>query len=270
MRGMQISCATPVTDGMVVNTQSPEREGDPGRRARVPADQPPARLPGVRPRRRVPAAGPDARVRSRRVALRRGEAPLREADPDQRSRAARPRALHPVRPLHALRRRDRRRPAHRLRRARRQRRRSSPTPTSRSRPTSPATRCRSARWARSPRARTASAPGPWDLADGRDVVPDVRGRVPRRAAEHVEPDRAPARRRLRAGEPGLAVRQGSLRLRVGALRRARARADGAQERRAGRGVVARGARRRGRRPAGGARHRGPVVDRGDRRCPRHQ
>ena len=28
---------------------------------------------------------------------------------------------------------------------------------------------------------------PWDLADGRDVVPDVRGRLPRRAAEHVEP-----------------------------------------------------------------------------------
>ena len=53
--------------------------------------------------------------------------------------------------------------------------------------------------------------------DGRDVVPDVRGRVPRRAAEHVEPHRAPARRRLRAGEPGLAVRQGPLRLRVGAL-----------------------------------------------------
>src|SRR5690349_24140182 len=35
------------------------------------------------------------------------------------------------------------------------------------------------------------------------------------------------------------LRQGSLRLRVGALRRPCARADGAQERRAGRGVVAR-------------------------------
>ena len=40
--------------------------------------------------------------------------------------------------------------------------------------------------------------------------------LPRRAAEHVEPHRAPARRRLRAGEPGLALRQGPLRLRVGA------------------------------------------------------
>ena len=73
----------------------------------------------MRPRRRVPAAGPDARLRAGRVALRRGEAPLREADPDQRPRAARPRALHPVRALHALRRRDRRRSADRLRRARR-------------------------------------------------------------------------------------------------------------------------------------------------------
>ena len=61
--------------------------------------------------------------------LRRGEAPLREADPDQRPRAARPRALHPVRPLHPLRRRDRRRPADRLRRPRRPARRSSPSPT---------------------------------------------------------------------------------------------------------------------------------------------
>ena len=66
--------------------------------------------------------------------------------------------------------------------------------------------------------------------DGRDLVHHVRGRVPGRAAEHVEPHRAPARRRLRAGEPGLALRQGSLRLRVGALRGSGARADGAQER----------------------------------------
>ena len=39
------------------------------------------------------------------------EAQLREADPDQRPRAARPRALHPVRPLHPLRRRGGRRQA---------------------------------------------------------------------------------------------------------------------------------------------------------------
>jgi NADH-quinone oxidoreductase subunit G len=112
-------------------------------------------------------------------------------------------------------------------------------PTSRSPRTSPATRCRSVPVG----ALTASAyrfrARPVGPPDGRDVVHDVRGRLPRRAAEHVEPHRAAARRRLRAGQPGLALRQGSLRLRVGALRRARARADGAQERRAGRGVVAR-------------------------------
>src|SRR6187402_2302640 len=49
-----------------------------GRRPRVPPHQPPARLPGLRQGWRVPAAGPDARVRSRRVALHRREAPLRE------------------------------------------------------------------------------------------------------------------------------------------------------------------------------------------------
>ena len=55
--------------------------------------------------------------------------------------------------------------------------------------------------------------------DRRDVVRDLRGRLPRRAAEHVEPRRAPPRRRLGAGEPRLALRQGSLRHRVGARRR---------------------------------------------------
>ena len=49
-----------------------------------------------------------------REPVRRGEAPLREADPDQRPRPARPRALHPVRPLHALRRRGGRRSADQL------------------------------------------------------------------------------------------------------------------------------------------------------------
>ena len=105
--------------------------------------------------------------------------------------------------------------------SRRPTRRSSPTPTSRSRRTSPATPCRSARSARSPRALPLPRP-PVGPPDGRDVVPSVRGRVPGRAAEHVEPHRAPPRRRLRAGEPGLALRQGSLRLRVGPLRGPRA------------------------------------------------
>ena len=171
-------------------------EEDPGRRARVPAHQPPARLPGLRPRRRVPAAGPDARVRSRRVAVRRGEAPLREADPAQRARAARPRALHPVRALHALRRRDRGRPAHRLRRPRRPHRRCSTSPSSRSTRTSRATPCRSARSARSPRSSTASRPGPWDLATVETSCTTCAVQCRRRVAVVVEPARAPARRRL--------------------------------------------------------------------------
>ena len=89
-------------------------EAGPGGHPRAAARQPPARLPGVRQGRRVPAAGPGVQPRSRREPLRRGEAALREADPDQRPRPARPRALHPVRPLHPLRRRGRRRPADQL------------------------------------------------------------------------------------------------------------------------------------------------------------
>ena len=119
MRGLQISCATVVADGMVVHTQS-----DAARQAQDgvlelllinhPLDCPVCDRGGE-----CPLQDHDARVRSRRVALRRGEAALGEADPDLRPRAARPRALHPVRPLHPLRRRDRGRRADRLRRPRR-------------------------------------------------------------------------------------------------------------------------------------------------------
>ena len=179
-------------------------------------DQPPARLPGVRPRRRVPAAGPDARVRSGRVALRRGEAPLREADPDQRPRAARPRALHPVRPLHPLRRRDRRRPADRLRRPRRPHRRSSTSPTQ---PFdsyfsgNTVQICPVGALTATPVPLPGPAVGP--RRRSRRRAPTCAVQLPRRAAVVVEPARAPARRRLRAGEPRLALRQGPLRLSSG-------------------------------------------------------
>ena len=113
-----VSCMTPVAEGQVVHTASRQRQAGAGGRARAVPRQPSARLPGVRQGRRVPAAGPGAQPRSRREPLRRGEAPLREADPDQRPRVARPRALHPVRPLHALRRRGRRRQADPLRQPR--------------------------------------------------------------------------------------------------------------------------------------------------------
>ena len=130
-----------------------------GRRPRVPADQPPARLPRVRQGRRVPAAGPDALLRPGREPVRRGEAALREADHDQRPRGPRPRALHPVRPLHPVRRS--RWPATRSSTSRTvaTRRRSTRSPTIPSPATSAATRCRSARWARSPPRPTGSRHG---------------------------------------------------------------------------------------------------------------
>ena len=108
---LQPACMIEVAPDMKVDTESRRDQEVAGRRARVPADQPSTRLPGVRQGRRVPAAGQRVRVRPGRVALRRGEAALREADPDQRPRLPRPRAMHPVRPLHAVRQRGGRRPA---------------------------------------------------------------------------------------------------------------------------------------------------------------
>ena len=133
-RGLRRSCppaSSPVADGQEVVTDSPRGQEGPGRRARVPAHQPPARLPGVRQGRRVPAAGPDASpsapARRRFVEEKRHcEKPI----PLSTARAARPRALHPVRPLHPLRRRGRRRPADRLHRPGRRAPRSTPSPTS--------------------------------------------------------------------------------------------------------------------------------------------
>ena len=58
---------------------------------------------------------------------------------------------------------------------------------------------------------------PWDLETVETSCNDVRGAVPRRVAVVVEPARPLARRRLRAGQPRLAVRQGSLRHRVDPL-----------------------------------------------------
>ena len=94
-----------------MHTETPIGQARPGGRARAAARQPSARLPRVRQGWRVPAAGPGVQPRPRREPLRRGEASLREADPDQRSRLPRSRALHPVRPLHAVRRRGGRRQA---------------------------------------------------------------------------------------------------------------------------------------------------------------
>ena len=86
----------------------------PERHARVPARQPPARLPGLRQGRRVPAPGPDVPLGPGTHAHDLHEAHVRQADPGQPADRARPRALHPLLPLHALLRGRRRgRPARR-------------------------------------------------------------------------------------------------------------------------------------------------------------
>ena len=64
MPKLQTSCSTVCTDGMVVETSSPEVVAGAGQRVRVPADQPPARLPRLRQGRRVPAAGLLVHVRA--------------------------------------------------------------------------------------------------------------------------------------------------------------------------------------------------------------
>ena len=132
----------------------------PGGGPRVPPRQPPPRLPGLRQGRGVPAPGPDAVARAGGEPLRRGEAPLRQAHPDLRPGAARPGALHPLRPLHPLRRRDRRRPADRVRLPGQLHPGAHLPRTSPSPPTSRATPCRSARWGPSPPPPTDSGPGP--------------------------------------------------------------------------------------------------------------
>ena len=96
---LQPACYVPVAEGMEVVTDLGEGQKGPGRGARVPAREPPARLPGVRQGRRVPAAGPGPRLRAGREPVPGGEAALGQAHPHLRARAARPRALHPVRAL---------------------------------------------------------------------------------------------------------------------------------------------------------------------------
>ena len=185
-----------------------------GRRARVPPGQPPARLPGLRQGRRVPAAGPDPGLRARREPLRRGEAPLREARPHLRPGAARPGALHPVRPLHPLRRGGGRRGPDRLRRPggpgggghlprpavllllQRQHRADLP-----------------GRGAdRHPLPLQCPALGP---RPGRVDLHHLRPGLPGGRPVLGQPADPPAGHRRRPGQPRVALRQGPLRLRVG-------------------------------------------------------
>ena len=45
---LQVACTLPVAEGMVVHTDSAAGEASAQRHARIPADEPSARLPGVR------------------------------------------------------------------------------------------------------------------------------------------------------------------------------------------------------------------------------
>ena len=104
MPKLQAGCTLTAQDGMVVKHGADAREGGggPERDARVHPRQPSARLPRLRQGRRVPAAGPDVPLRARQHAHELREADLREADSDLADDRARPRALHPLLPLHAL------------------------------------------------------------------------------------------------------------------------------------------------------------------------
>ena len=100
----QAACTLTAADGMEVQDRAHLGDGGRGaeRDARVHPRQPPARLPGLRQGRRVPAPGPDVPVRAREHADDVPEAHVREADPDLADDRARPRALHPLLPLHPL------------------------------------------------------------------------------------------------------------------------------------------------------------------------
>ena len=251
MPKLQTGCATPVTDGMVVHTRS--RRGEGGRRTACSSSC----SSTTRSTARSATAAASARCRTRRSRSGRGESRFVEEKrhfekpiPISDARAARPRALHPVRPLHALRRRDRR-----ATRSIDFVDRGDRTQVIATSPTSPfvvatsrATSCRSARSARSPRSRTASAPGRGTSSDVGLGLHAVPGAVQRRASPSRRPRRARARRRLRGGQPRLALRQGPLRLPGDPRRRAHHRAAGARRRRAASGV-------RGRRALDGRRGR---------------
>ena len=104
MPKLQAGCTLTAQDGMVVLHRSHVGASGRGteRDARVHPRQPSARLPCLRQGRRMPAAGPHLPLRPRQHADELREAHLREADPDLAHDRPRPRALHPLLPLHPL------------------------------------------------------------------------------------------------------------------------------------------------------------------------
>ena len=185
----------------------------------------------------------------------------------------RPRALHPLRPLHPLRQGGGRRPADPLHQPRQRDRRSTPSPTSRSRRTSAATRCRSARSGALTAKPYRFKARPWDLEQV-ESPPARRARSGCRIVDRVEPrTRCCATRAstsTRSTGAGCATRAASTSRRsnsddrLGAPRCVPRRATSSSRRPLGRGAR----RRRRRHPRGRRRAAGPTsVGRARRRPP---
>ena len=102
MPKLQAGCTATATDGDRGRGGVGEGGGRAGRHARVHPRQPPARLSDLRQGRRVPAPGSDVPVGPGQHADAVRQAHRGQADSHQSADRARPRALHPLLPLHAL------------------------------------------------------------------------------------------------------------------------------------------------------------------------
>ena len=108
---LMVSCMFPVAPDMKVETESPIAKAAQEGVLELLLANHPLDCPVCDKGGECPLQDQAFTPRSGREPLHRGEAPLREADPDQRPRVPRPRALRAVRSLHPLRRRGGRRRA---------------------------------------------------------------------------------------------------------------------------------------------------------------
>ena len=146
----QASCTLEVAPGMMIKTQVTSPVADKAQHGNMefllinhPLDCPICDKGGECPLQNQAMSHGYAETR-----FTRRQADLPEADQHLRQRAARPRALRAVRPLHPVLRAGRRRPVHRADRARCAAAGRHLREGAASSPTSPATPSRSARWAR--------------------------------------------------------------------------------------------------------------------------
>ena len=95
MPKLQTACTTPIAEGMVVSTETPEIAQARKATLATAAREPSAGLPGVRCRRRVRTAGYDLQVWRGGLVLCRAEEPSRGAEVVAGG-VLRPAALHPV------------------------------------------------------------------------------------------------------------------------------------------------------------------------------